>query len=322
MNAVPFPQDARISFVASALCLSKSCLADVQGSGFSLAVVLQLLYTESVAAEWLFLIGKPPCTKLLGARSVENCSRTLNTSRRNLRGEKKDIDMKKTIASLCLCLLLTGSAYASSTREDLQARIDAAKVVLDEVMGTSDRSIPMNILEQATCVGVVPSLKKGAFLVGAQYGQGVVTCRTGHGWSAPVFIRMAGGSFGFQIGGQATDLVLVAVNERGFQDLLKNKFKIGGDASASAGPVGRNGQAATDWKMNAELLTYSRSKGLFAGIDLDGTSVSQNSEDTELYFNHAHSFESILKGNVEVPPGAVSFVRTVAHNFVEAKNQK
>ncbi len=230
--------------------------------------------------------------------------------------------MKKTIASLCLCLLLTGSAYASSTREDLQARIDAAKVVLDEVMGTSDRSIPMNILEQATCVGVVPSLKKGAFLVGAQYGQGVVTCRTGHGWSAPVFIRMAGGSFGFQIGGQATDLVLVAVNERGFQDLLKNKFKIGGDASASAGPVGRNGQAATDWKMNAELLTYSRSKGLFAGIDLDGTSVSQNSEDTELYFNHAHSFESILKGNVEVPPGAVSFVRTVAHNFVEAKNQK
>ena len=153
---------------------------------------------------------------------------------------------------------------------------------------------------------------KGAFLVGAQYGQGVVTCRTGHGWSAPVFIRMAGGSFGFQIGGQATDLVLVAVNDRGMQDLLKNKFKIGGDASAAAGPVGRAGQASTDWKMNAELLSYSRAKGLFAGIDLDGTSVSQNNEDTDIYYGAPHDFESILKGDVAVPPGAVPFVRDVA----------
>ena len=230
--------------------------------------------------------------------------------------------MKKTIASICLCFLVTCTAYASSTREDLQARIDAAKLVLNEIMGASDSGIPMNILEQATCVGVVPGLKKGAFIWGAQYGQGVVTCRTGHGWSAPVFFRMAGGSFGFQIGGQSTDLVLVAVNDRGFQDLLKNKFKIGGDAAASAGPVGRNGQAATDWKMNAELLTYSRSKGLFAGIDLDGTSVSQNSEDTELYYGQSHTFESILKGNVEVPQGAVPFVRGVAQYFVESKNRK
>ena len=128
-------------------------------------------------------------------------------------------------------------------------------------MNAKDNSIPMNILEQATCVGVVPGLKKGAFVFGGQYGQGVVTCRTGHGWSAPVFIRMAGGSWGLQIGGQSTDLVLIAVNDRGFQDLLKSKFKIGGDAAASAGPVGRNSQAATDWKMSAELLTYSRNKG-------------------------------------------------------------
>ncbi len=209
--------------------------------------------------------------------------------------------------------------FAGSSREDLQARIDAAKVVLDEIMAAQDNSIPMNILEQATCVGVVPGMKKGAFIWGGQYGQGVVTCRTGHGWSAPVFIRMAGGSFGFQIGGQSTDLVLVAVNERGFQDLLKNKFKIGGDASAAAGPVGRNGQAATDWKMNAELLSYSRNKGLFAGIDLDGTSVSQNTDDTELYYGQAHSFESILKGDVRGSCGRVPFVRTVAHYFVEAK---
>jgi lipid-binding SYLF domain-containing protein len=115
--------------------------------------------------------------------------------------------------------------------------------------------------------------------------------------------------------------VLVAVNDRGFQDLLKNKFKIGGDASAAAGPVGRNTTASTDWKMNAELLSYSRSKGLFAGIDLDGTSVSQNSEDTEHYYGQSHSFESVLKGSVEVPEGAKPFVLTVAHYFVEAKNR-
>ena len=210
---------------------------------------------------------------------------------------------------------------AGSTRENLQTRIDAAKVVLDEIMAAQDNSIPVNILEQATCVGVVPGMKKGALIWGGQYGQGVVTCRTGHGWSAPVFIRMAGGSFGFQIGGQSTDLVLVAVNDRGFQDLLKNKFKIGGDASAAAGPVGRSGQAATDWKMSAELLSYSRNKGIFAGISLDGTSVSQNSEDTELYYGQPQSFESILKGSVAVPDGAVQFVKTVAHYFVESKNR-
>ena len=230
--------------------------------------------------------------------------------------------MKKKIALICLCFTLTGSAFAASSREDLQARVDAAKLVLDQIMGAGDRSVPLNILQQATCVGVVPGMIKGAFVFGAQYGQGVVTCRTGHGCSAPVFIRLAGGSWGLQIGGQSTDLVLIAVNDRGFQDLLKNKFKIGGDASAAAGPVGRNSTASTDWKMNAELLSYSRAKGLFAGIDLDGTSVSQNSDDTEIYFGTPHSFESVLKGNVPVPGGAVPFVRDVAHYFIQAKAQK
>ncbi len=232
--------------------------------------------------------------------------------------------MKKTLALLCLCFLcftLPSAAFAASTREDLQARINAAKVVLNEILSAPDNTIPLNILQDATCVGVVPGMKKGAFIWGAQYGQGVVTCRTGHGWSGPVFIRMAGGSFGFQIGGQSTDLVLVAVNDRGFQDLLKSKFKIGGDASAAAGPVGRSGQAATDWKMGAELLSYSRNKGLFAGIDLDGTSVSQNKEDTELYYGAPHPFEAILHGHVAVPAGAVPFVRDVAHHFVEAEHR-
>src|SRR5580698_10045425 len=228
--------------------------------------------------------------------------------------------MKKTIASVCMCFLLSASAFAASTQQDLQDRIDAAKTVLDQIMAAQDRTIPMNILQQATCVAVVPGMLKGAFVFGGQYGQGVVTCRTGHGWSAPVFIRMAGGSFGFQIGGQSTDLILVAVNDRGFQDLLKNKFKIGGDASAAAGPVGRAGQASTDWKMNAELLSYSRNKGLFAGIDLVGTSVSQNQDDTAIYFGSPQEFQNVLRGNVAVPPGAVEFVRDVAHHFVEARN--
>ena len=229
--------------------------------------------------------------------------------------------MKKTMTSICLCFMLTYTAIAASSKDDLQLRIDSAKIVLDKIMAAGDRSIPMNILQQATCVGVVPGMMKGAFLVGVQYGQGIVTCRTGRGWSAPVFIRMEGGSFGFQIGAQSTDLVLVAINDRGFQDLLKNKFKIGGDASAAAGPVGRSGQAATDWKMSAELLSYSRNKGLFAGIDLDGTSVSQNAEDTELYFGQSQTFESILRGDVAVPQGAVPFVTTVAQYFVAAKNR-
>jgi lipid-binding SYLF domain-containing protein len=229
--------------------------------------------------------------------------------------------MKKAISSICLCFLLAGPAFGASSKQDLQDRIDSAKTVMDQIMAASDRNIPLNILQQATCVAVVPGLIKGAFVFGGQYGQGVVTCHTGHGWSAPVFIRMAGGSFGFQIGGQSTDLVLVAVNDKGLQDLLKNKFKIGGDASAAAGPVGRAGQASTDWKMNAELLSYSRNKGLFAGIDLDGTSVSQNKEDTELYYGAPEHFETVLKGEVEVPPGAEPFVRTVAQYFVEAKHK-
>jgi lipid-binding SYLF domain-containing protein len=219
-------------------------------------------------------------------------------------------------------MMLAGPAFAASSKEDLQGRIDNAKTVMEQIMSAGDRSVPLNILQQATCVAVVPGMLKGAFIFGGQYGQGVVTCRTGHGWSGPVFIRMAGGSFGLQIGGQSTDLVLIAVNDRGLQDLLKSKFKIGGDASAAAGPVGRAGQASTDWRMTSELLSYSRNKGIFAGIDLDGTSVSQNKEDTELYYGAPQHFETVLKGEIPVPAGAVDFVRTVARYFVESKNNK
>lgn len=227
--------------------------------------------------------------------------------------------MKKIVASLCVCFMLATAASAASTRADLQARIDAAKTVLDQIMAAQDHTIPLNILQQATCVGVVPGLIKGAFLVGAQYGQGVVTCRTGAGWSAPVFIRMAGGSFGFQAGGQGTDLVLVAINQKGFQDLLHDKFKIGGDASAAAGPVGRDAQASTDLSMRAELLTWSRSRGVFAGIDLNGMSVSQNREDTDQIYGAAHPFNEILHGSVAPPEVAEPFLHAVAQYFGDAQ---
>jgi lipid-binding SYLF domain-containing protein len=228
--------------------------------------------------------------------------------------------MKRLFALLCLAGMSL-PVFAASDKAALDERLENARIVIDEVMQTPDKGIPDGIVKQATCIAVVPSLKKGAFIVGAQYGQGVVTCRTGRGWSGPVFIRMAGGSFGFQIGGQGTDLVLVAVNDKGLQDLLKSKFKIGGDASASAGPVGRTAQASTDLSLRSELLTYSRSKGLFAGIDLDGTTVSQNTDDTTLLYGAPHTFEEILKGNVLPTEDSKPFLRTIAKYFHSSQDQ-
>jgi lipid-binding SYLF domain-containing protein len=228
--------------------------------------------------------------------------------------------MKRLFALLCLAGMSL-PVFAASDKAALDVRMENARTVIDEVMQTPDKGIPDSIVKQATCIAVVPSLKKGAFIIGAQYGQGVVTCRTGRGWSGPVFIRMAGGSFGFQIGGEGTDLVLVAVNDKGLQDLLKSKFKIGGDASAAAGPVGRNAQASTDLSLKAELLTYSRSKGLFAGIDLDGTTVSQNTDDTTLLYGAPHTFDEILKGNVLPTEDSKPFLRTIAKYFHASQEQ-
>ncbi len=221
--------------------------------------------------------------------------------------------MKKLLAMICMAGIAV-PALASS-KEDILKRLDSSTSTLDEIMAVPDKSIPDSILQQATCVGVIPGLIKGAFLFGAEYGQGVVTCRTGHGWSAPAFIKMEGGSFGFQAGGSGTDLVLVAVNQKGFQDLLKSKFKIGGDVGAAAGPVGRDTQAATNWKLQSELLTWSRSKGLFAGVDLNGIAVFENTDDTTRFYGQPHTFEEILKGNVLPTPEATKFVSTVAKYF-------
>ena len=231
--------------------------------------------------------------------------------------------MKKFAAALCGVVLTATSmsAFGEADKSKIDGRLTDASAVIREIMATPDKGIPSSILAGASCVVVIPSYKKAAFVVGAQYGQGAATCRTPRGWSAPVFVQLTGGSFGFQIGGQATDLILVAMNPNGLQDMLKNKFKIGGDASAAAGPVGRNAQAGTDWKLNAEFLSYSRAKGLFAGINLDGTVLSQNQDDTRTFYGADIPFDTILKGNQKTPADAMGFVRTVAKYFVVAKNQ-
>ncbi len=229
--------------------------------------------------------------------------------------------MKKLLV-LFLIVGMSMAARAADDQEKLNGRVAAARSVIDAIMSVPDKSVPDGIARRATCIAVVPGVVKGAFLVGAEYGQGVVTCRTGHGWSGPVFIRLAGGSIGFQIGGQGTDLVLVAINDKGFQDLLHDRFKIGGDASAAAGPVGRDAQAATDLRMRAELLTWSRSHGVFAGIDLNGVSVSQNRADTDESYGGSHSFDEILRGNVAPPPPAEEFLSAVRHYFGEAQAAK
>jgi lipid-binding SYLF domain-containing protein len=222
--------------------------------------------------------------------------------------------VNKFVQALCVSAAITLTASATDIQK-LDSRVAAAHAVLHELMATPDKGIPDDVAAKATCVAVIPSFKKGAFVFGGQYGQGVVSCKTPHGWSAPTFIQLEGASFGFQIGGQSTDLVLIAVNHKGFDHLLHDKVKLGGDAAVAAGPVGRNAQASTDVLANAELLSYSRSKGVFAGIDLTGDVVHQNTDDTKVYYGSDIPFEKILTGGVPTPAGAKHFVHTVNELF-------
>ena len=229
--------------------------------------------------------------------------------------------MNRFIQTLCVLTSLSTIAFAADMQK-LDNRIDAAHAVLHELMDTPDKGIPDDIAAKATCVAVIPSLKKGAFVVGGEYGQGVLSCRTAHGWSAPVFVQITGAIFGLQAGGQATDLVLVATNRDGFQRLLKDKVKLGGDAAVAAGPVGRDTQASTTELANAAFLSYSRTRGVFAGVDLTGDVVNQNQDDTRTYYGKDLSYETILTGGVPVPPSAVHFVRTVSQLFHAAARHR
>ncbi len=230
--------------------------------------------------------------------------------------------MKKMVAVACTAAACVSMAAAEgSSTAKLNSRIESAHAVLHALMATPDKGIPLNIAAKATCIAVVPGFKKGAFVVGGQYGQGVATCRTGKGWSAPVFIQITGASFGLQIGGQSTDLVLVGTSHKSMDAMLHDKVKLGGDLAAAAGPVGRNSQAATTALASAEFLTYSRSKGLFAGVDLTGDVINQNNSDTEAYYGKGIPYEKILSGGVPTPVGAQHFVKTCAELFKIGKAQ-
>jgi lipid-binding SYLF domain-containing protein len=225
------------------------------------------------------------------------------------------------LAVLALQPLLVPAAVADDKKDTSEEvrRMDAAATVLNEVMGTPDKGIPQEILESAKCVAVVPSMLKGGFVVAANYGKGVATCRTATGWSAPAPFKVAGGSVGFQIGGEAVDLVMLIMNDKGMRNLLNSKFKLGADASVAAGPVGRHAKGDTDWKMRAEVLSYSRARGVFAGVALSGAVITQDEDETRVLYGDKVSFEQILKGNIPAPAGSDTFLATVRKYSAEAK---
>jgi lipid-binding SYLF domain-containing protein len=202
-------------------------------------------------------------------------------------------------------------------------RVQSAATVLDQIMGTPDKGIPKEVLESAKCIAVVPSMIKGGFIIGARYGKGVATCRTSSGgWSAPAPITIAGGSWGLQFGGEAVDLVMLVMNDKGMQNLLSSKFKLGAEGSAAAGPVGRQAEANTDWKMRAEVLTYSRARGVFAGLELNGAVIKQDEDDTRVLYGKLVPFKAILAGQVSPPAGTHRFVATVSKYANEVKQEQ
>jgi SH3 domain-containing YSC84-like protein 1 len=219
--------------------------------------------------------------------------------------------MKRPALLLCGILLLSGLAFGATSRAKDVARLNSAATILDEVMAAPDKGIPNEVIGSAKCIAVVPSLLKGGFVGGVAYGHGVATCRTDKGWSAPAFFSIKGGSFGLQIGGEAVDLVMLFMNDQGMQALLNSQFKIGGDASAAAGPVGRHVEGSTDWKMTAEILTYSRARGIFAGITVNGSLVKQDREDTRQFYGRMVTFRTLLTGAYATPPEAKDFLQTV-----------
>src|SRR5216117_1431748 len=218
--------------------------------------------------------------------------------------------MKKTMSLLLMSFIgLVGTyAWAGSAREDSVARLQSSVDVLHAIMATPDEGIPEEVLSNAKCILVVPDLIKGGFIFGGKHGRGVASCRTNTGWSAPAFVSVGGGSWGLQIGAEGVDLVMLVMNDKGLQHLLSSKFQISGEGSAAAGPVGRHASAGTDWKMNAELLTYSRSKGAFAGLTLEGAVIEQDDDSTQAIYGKDMSFRKILMGSVTPPAPAAPFM--------------
>jgi len=226
--------------------------------------------------------------------------------------------MKKAIV-FAVFVSLTGIAWAGP-REAANDRLEHAGAVLREVMSAPDRGIPEDVLRHAKCIAVVPHLLKGGFIIGAENGRGVATCRTANGWSAPAFFTITGGNWGLQIGVEGIDLVMVIQGDRGLDHLINSHFEIGGDASAAAGPVGRHASADTDWKLNTEILTYSRAKGLFAGVTLNGAAIRRDDDSTEAIYGHDISTRRILMGDVAPPPQAAPFLDAIRSAKEQAHN--
>jgi SH3 domain-containing YSC84-like protein 1 len=213
---------------------------------------------------------------------------------------------------MCVALLsLASTAWARSDREATNDRLDHAGRVMSEIMAAPDKGIPQEVLEHAKCVAVVPHLLNGGFVFGAENGRGVATCRTENGWSAPAFFAITGGSWGLQIGVEGIDLVMIIQDQRGMQQLISSGFQIGGDASAAAGPVGRHASADTDWKLNTEILTYSRARGAFAGVMLTGASIRRDDDSMRAIYGRHTSTRSVLSGRVAVPAEAAGFLDSI-----------
>jgi lipid-binding SYLF domain-containing protein len=222
--------------------------------------------------------------------------------------------MKKTMSVLLLgCMGLFGTlAVAGTGREDTIKRLQTSTDVLQSIMATPDKGIPEEVLSNAKCMVVVPDLIKGGFILGGKHGRGIASCRTANGWSAPAFVSVGGGSAGFQIGLEGVDLVMLVMNDRGLQHLLSSKFALTGEGSVAAGPVGRHASAGTDWKMNTEVLTYSRAKGAFAGLTLEGAVIEQDNDSTRALYGKSMRFRNILSGNVATPTSADTFIAAIA----------
>jgi lipid-binding SYLF domain-containing protein len=217
---------------------------------------------------------------------------------------------------------LAGFAQADQTRTDAVERLQSATKVLHEIVNTPDKGIPDEVFKGAKCVAVVPGLIKGGFIIAGKHGRGVTTCRTAKGsWSAPAFFVISGGSWGAQIGVESVDLVMMVMNNEGMRHMMGDKFQIGGEAAAAAGPVGRHAEAGTDWKVEAQILTYSRSKGLFAGIDLGGSVVDRDKDSTLAFYDKDLSTRAVLDGEVPIPPAARPFVAEVRSVKVMAREK-
>ena len=225
----------------------------------------------------------------------------------------------KCLLVLSVCSIFIGMSWAADDESDVAKRIDASAKVLNEIMATPDKAIPDKVMRDAKCIAVIPSMVKIAVGFGGNHGKGVATCRTASGWSAPAPITITGGSWGLQLGGQAVDLVMVVTNDQGMQHLLSSKFKLGADASAAAGPVGRDAAADTDIKMRAEVLTYSRARGLFAGIDLSGSSLTQDKDETHLLYGKFVPFSDILAGKVRATEVSAPFLAAVRKYSMQSK---